>query len=361
MPSRSLLRVQAPLVVLFATLVLISCEDDSTTPPPPEPTVETHTIRDVDYVKDRYFLFDDPADGFLGPENEDSLQVFLQLMQIDLAMDPSILRLKGWAIPDPLGDGQAIWDAAATLNAHGTPNGVRWDYRLLTPGDDYDVITDTGIAKTILGIVLDDSVLVPQRAIGVRYKNVAGEWVGGSYHTLGVIDFATGQPPPLNSPGDLLMLKMLRAPDPDPNGPYGSTWALEMRNVYDLGFHITDPGDLAIQIEDVLTARSDATSPVASGVRYVRIFGLDRPSGPLDGKVDVDFLDLGRGRLWFPDLHAFAPDPANVNDWTDGQFAFTGPYQAQYDKAWRIYTDLLNASDENDVHQYVIKATLTTP
>ena len=61
----------------------------------------------------------------------------------------------------------------------------------------------------------------------MSYVNSWATWCGGSLSSLGVIDPTTGQVyTPESQGGDTLLLKMLKAPDPDPDGVFGSTWGL---------------------------------------------------------------------------------------------------------------------------------------
>jgi hypothetical protein len=340
----------------FAGLSLglfLSCDDDSPAKPEqPEFAIETHVIRDIDYVKDKYFYFDDPA-HFLGLRVFDpQIEVYRTVTPADLIRDPTILRLPGWVMADSAGDGQAIRDAAAVISNGGIPaRALRQDFERLQPGADYDFIIDALSQRTV-GIKLVDPVPASAlKAIGVTYINEDGTPVGGTYATLGV------------GSSDSLMLEMLKAPDPRPQGSFGTTWRLAARNVYYLGTRDIRPNALTVGIEDVLDAtRPDPTSPAGSSVSYLRIFGLDQTgsdgSGPPDGLVDPWFVDLTAGILVFPSAESFAPDSEFVDMWTDGLFAFTDPYQAQYDKSGRIYDELLNPTAQLDVHQYNIMVTV---
>ena len=364
-------------IPLAVVLVLAACSDDPTETTKP-PVVETHLIRDVDYVKNTSYWVDDPG-SFVGASVA-GFEVWRTVIPADLVVDPTITRVPGWAIPDPPGDGASFTDAASRINSGSRPRAYFKPYPdsvvsvSLSPesfsrlelGADYAVVPDALNPSMILGIELLEPIPVTaQRALAIRYLNSLGTPIGGSYATYGVIDPATGEPVVPNSSADTLMLEMIKPRDPRPTGPFGSTWPFAMRHVYDLGFTDIDPATLTIVIEDVLSVRKNPRRPEGSQVPYLRIFGLDQTdasgSGPPDGLVDPTFVDFARGRLTFPDLRAFAPDSARVAEWTDGQFAFDGPYQGQYETAKRIYTELLNSTQEMDVHQYVIRAVVTIP
>jgi hypothetical protein len=362
------------LAALALIAIFASCESDSSTPQETQPVTEKHIIRDVDYIKHKYFYFDDPH-SFIGPRAEDPrIEVFRTVLPQDILAHPEILRLRGWVVPDPAGDGQAIRDVAAVLKSGGAPfHAEREDFQLLTFGVDYDFMIDANTNRAI-GVDLFDPIPdTALKALAVRYINETGISVGGSFHTLGVAD------------GDsTLMLEMLKAPDQRPEVPYGSTWRLEMRNAYDLGWHNApppdsvrirnaryvvandlQPGSIKIVIRDILSARQVETRPEGSTVRYLRIFGLDQVgkngTGSSDGLVDSWYVDFPHGILWMPSLHGFAPEPEAVSQWTDGEFAFTGQYQAQYDSSLAFYNHLLNPTEEADHHQYDIHVTKTLP
>ena len=77
--------------------------------------------------------------------------------------------------------------------------------------------------------------------------------VGGTYASLGVL--VNGQPVLPNSANDRLLLKMMKAPDPDPNGIFASTWDLEIRNIYNMGLTDIDGTSLKVEIVDNLNSR----------------------------------------------------------------------------------------------------------
>jgi hypothetical protein len=317
---------------------------------------EEVTIRDVDYISNKYFYFADPRD-FIGPRPENpNIEVYRTVLPQDVITHPDIQRMAGWVMPDSAGDGKSIRDAAAVLKAGGTPaEAEKEDFQLLTFGVDYDFIIDATTNATT-GIQLFDP--IPNnalKALGVRYINSRGQAVGGSFHSLGV---AAGD--------STLMLKMLKAPDPHPNPPgkhvrYGSTWKLMIRNIYNLGLTNIDPTSLKVDIEDILnTTRLNSDTPQGSDVKYLKIFGLDQTdrtgTGKPDGLIDLNnYIDLTNGLLTFPSIDAFAPDTSLVRKWTEGKFQFTGQYAAQYDTSRAIYDKLLNPTEEQDHYQYLIR------
>jgi hypothetical protein len=270
--------------------------------------------------------------------------VFVTVTPQDLIADPSIVRVPAWAVPDTDPSGAAISQALEDLNAGSRPTGaLLQEFRQLKRGADYSPLATADTVAVGFGLATP----VPafeQRTIAVRYRNDFNEAIGGSF-------------------ADTLVLEMIKPADPRPDGPPPSTWPLMMRNAYDLGFGDIDPATLTIKIKDLLSVQ-ETSKPQGSDVPYVQIFGLDRDGAP-DGKIDHVFLgwfdDLNRGILWFPVLDAFAPPADRVNSWTGGAFEFSGVYLPQFEKSSRIYSDLLNPTQEADVHQYIIEATVTTP
>ncbi|HKW14574.1 MAG TPA: cell surface protein SprA [Candidatus Krumholzibacteria bacterium] len=316
---------------------------------------ETVTINDVDYIRNKYFYFDDPR-AFIGPRTENpQIEVYRTVTQADFVAHPEITRIPGLVVPDPVGDGQSIRDVAAMLNAGITPPdnvALAQDFQLLTFGEDYDFIIDAKSNQTI-GIELFDPIPdTALKALAVSYINRDGAAVGGSFATLGV-----------NKPGQEshVMLKMLKHPDPRPQGPYGSVWRLMIRNIYNLGLTNIDQTSLKVDIEDIInTQRLNSDTPAGSDVKYLKIFGLDQTdrtgTGKPDGLIDLTygFVDLNNGLLQFPSIEAFAPDDSNVTTWSEGKFAFTGAYADQYAKSKSIYEQLLSPQQQLDAHQYEI-------
>lgn len=354
-------RIAPVFVALFLCLFVVSCDEETPVKPGPKPIVETLWIRDVDYIKNKYFYFADPR-AFIGPRIVDpQIEVFRAVLPADIVADPSIIFFPGWAIVDSVGDGQSIGEAAVVLDNGGVPANAKLnDFELLTFPADYDFIIDS-MSNLTVGIALNDP--IPDAALktlAVRYINQNGESIGGSYSSFGVHGGAGA---------DTLMLKMLKAADPRPVGPFGAVWRLMARNIYNIGFTNIDPNTLRVDIEDNLNlTRLNRETPEGSNVKYLRIFGLDlrdiNGDPNPDGLIDLDYqyyLDLATGVLTLPSIDAFAPDSVSVEQWTDDQFAFTGSYEAQWLTSKRIYEERLNPSQEQDVHQYLIRVSVTRP
>lgn len=351
--------------IIAALVLLPACSDDSTEPNPPDTSCEDnapvnvtgrtlHEIRDVDYVHNKFFYFDDPA-IFVGP-NAATVKVYRTVTPTEVANDPSIVHAMGWAAPDPEGWGHGIGAILTPLlNGELPTDAIEQDFELLELNVDYKFIRSPS-NNAVIGLALTQAIPdADQRALAVSYVTIDGWAIGGTYLQLGVPetapDYADGR----------LILELIKKPTPDPSGEFPSTWLLEMRNVYDIGMTDIEGSTLEVEIVDVLLPRTDPSIPNGSTVPYLQIFGLDQVNcegaPQSDGRIDVTTarIDLEQGLLFFPVGKAFHPDPSKVNEWTDGVFAFAGSFQAQYDNSMAIYTEKLTPTRENEVHQYVIK------
>ena len=318
---------------------------------------EFREIRDIDFVANKYFYFDNPR-AFIGPQAA-TIDVYRQRG----ATEPAEGRLFGFAVPDPGARGQSIRDVVTVLNSGNQPTNVMdTDFLLLTLGTDYTFIVDA-VTDSIVGIELFQAISDnASQALAVSYTNTLGDVVGGTLSSLGVIDPTTGQVyTPDSQGGQKLLLEMIKAPDPDPRGIFGSTWDLEIRNIYNLGLNNIDGNSLEINIVDVLKPRLNPQYPDSTAVPYLQIFGLDQTdrsgTGPPDGRIDLTFgrVNLDAGILQFPTIEPFTPDTTLVTQWTAGRFQFAGKYAAQYDTSRAIYNEKLNPQREQEVHQYVIQ------
>ena len=321
---------------------------------------ETSVISDLEYIRNKYFYFADPR-AFIGPRPEKpQIEVYRTLLPQEKSQGAKTFQ-PGWVMPDSVGDGQSIRDAATRIKNGSRPlstSSLLQDFELLTFGTDYDFIIDAESNQTI-GIELFDPIADnATKALAVSYINQAGQAVGGSYHSLGIA-----------AAGDTLMLKMLKAPDPRDTGPFGTTWRLMIRNIYNLGLTNIDLSSLKVEIVDEIDkTRLNTDTPTGSNVKYLKIFGLDQTdragTGSPDGLIDLTygFVDAANGLLQFPSIEAFAPDTTDVAEWTKNsadstEFQFHGRYATQYQKSKDIYERKLNAQDLADRHQYNINVT----
>ncbi len=352
-------------------------------------SAEARLIRDVDYVRRKYFYFDHPL-VFVGVDESQAIDVYITVTPSDIQINPDINRLPGYAFVDRDGFGDDIDAAVAALRAgSGIPPNIQNDFRLLEPERDYRFAVDQD--NNFVGIELTQPLTDPNKSLAVSYTNRRHKRIGGTFTGLGI--------PVSNDPAqrDTLVLELLwpRETEARPDSrDFGWLWGYQMRHIYNLGLSNIDPTTFTLEIQDLLNPRLDQTQPEGSSVPYVRIFGLDRTdasgTGPPDGRVDLDgtLIDFNLGILAFPTqirafvddstgagdslaaraevarleaigqrspFTGFAPDTSLVAAWTDSVFQFNGRYLAQYQKARRIYEDFLNETDELDVNQYVIR------
>jgi hypothetical protein len=333
-------------LALIALVLIPACGDDGSPVDDGNDQFTTRDIRDVDYVDNKFFYIDHP-DEYVGPE-----PLTIKVYRSMLPQDPPVPSNVGWAVPDPLGCGDAMLTLVAQLNTGQTPtNAIQQDFVLLDD-DEYTLIYGDG--GLIIGLELRDAIPAADlRTLAVSYVSLDGWPVGGTYLHYGVLPSVPGYGV------DNLILEMLKAPDPDPQGPFAETWDLEMRRVYDLGAKNIDGSSLEITVLDVLSQRAEPWIPEGATVPYLQIFGLDQTgtsgSGPSDGRIDLARVDLRNGLLFFPEARAFNPEAPLVDAWTGGQFSFTGAYQAQFDVSGAIYTEKLTPIRTEEVHQYLIR------
>ena len=339
------------LSLAIGTLMLLpACGDDVTAPVGDDGQDDRtlYEIHDVDYVRNKYFYIDNPA-SITGGQPA-SVRVYRTVTPADLVADPTIVSQSGWAIPDPDGWGFAMHDIVVLLNASQVPtNAVQHDFELLEPGVDYTLTIDPDNAARVIGIELTEAIADTElRTLAVNYLSVDGWTVGGTYQELGV------QPTSPGYAAGNLILEMIKAPDPDPQGSFAATWMLEVRSIYEIGITNIDARSLEVTVVDVLNARAEPWQPEGSDIPYMQIFGLDQDGG-ITGRLDLDRIDLDAGRLYFPSIKAFHPNALNVDTWTGGAFSFTGAYAAQYDVSSAIYSEELTPTRAAEVHQYVIR------
>ena len=126
-PMRIQDAVPTTAVVLLA--VLVSCDGDDDPPVGVDPPhVETRVIRDVDYIKNTFFLIDAP-EAFFGAFPY-SVEVFVTVTPEDLVADPGLIAVPAWAVTDSTGEGGMISLAVEALEDGFEPfNGLHGDVR----------------------------------------------------------------------------------------------------------------------------------------------------------------------------------------------------------------------------------------
>jgi len=399
---------------LCLALTLAACSDSVESPGQTATRTDTHVIRDLDYVKGKYFFFDHPL-VFVGPDDAFSLDVYREVLPQDIAANPEINRQKGVALLDRDAFGTDIDNfmtamadtmaANASLDADEAIVAVSTDttnvipipvrnsnFRLLESNVDYQFITDPN--DDVIGIELVQPMNVGNgtRSLAVRYTNVEQSkppgisrpfGVGGSFEDWG-IPFN----PDIGQQNRVVLEIVFAETSSWPGTDFGFTWSYMMRHVYDLGFNDIDPVAFSLDIEDIFDLRLDRSRPKGSDEPYIRIFGLDQTddagTGPPDGRIDLTtgIVDLEKGLLYMPFWRTLldAPNPAYVDhveswglvahvgvwpdttwvsQWTDGQFQFDGAYEEQWQNARRIYAEHLNTQGQQLLNQYNIIARRT--
>src|SRR5690349_9981810 len=194
-------------------------------------------------------------------------------------------------------------------------------FDILTAGVDYNVIDlyipQAGAEIPILEMTAAQDI---NSVLGVSYV----EQVGSESIAVGNSDFFATDPALGKNAGEYL-LKAIKAdygiPSTlndgtyDPSDPWYPILNYELRNLYRLGIEHIDRSRTVITVRQRDAAFSvDPDS--FHGSSFLSLLGLDQIGAtlgsPPDGKVDDQFIDSGRGILFFPDLHPFDPDTARA-------------------------------------------------
>ena len=178
------------LVCVIFAVGLLSCEEETTAPPPVSPgyTVETRVIRDIDFIKNKYFWFNNPNIFGLPADPAHStinIDVWQEIVPADKLAQPDLDWLPGKAFYDPVGDGNALNIAAVEIFNGRTPSAayVQQDFKRLALGSDFYLILDFN-TKEALGIVLLQPV-AEDRALAVNYISVQDDRFAGSPFVVG--------------------------------------------------------------------------------------------------------------------------------------------------------------------------------
>ncbi|UCG53134.1 MAG: cell surface protein SprA [Candidatus Latescibacterota bacterium] len=271
--------------------------------------MEERTISDLNFIANTFFFLDPPGDLALEPERrpqEGFIDVYRSVEDWEVTAK-NLNTTFGAAHVDSVGDGSEL----------GTGNAERRQFVLLTVGEDYRFVLDA-LTLEVNGIELVRP-LGPSEVLAVGYVNLRGDTIG---------DY--NQPLSKDEENPLLM-ELIWPANALPDGPFGYTWPYMMRNIYNLGLSNIDASTLEVEILEI-AQRLDPSTPDSSVVPWIRIFGLDQTdetgTGPPDNRVDLlsGVIDVQRGTLTFPDLTPFDPDSFLVDQWTNGQFSFTGRY-----------------------------------
>jgi hypothetical protein len=350
------------LCVVFAAVIL-SCEEEVAPPPPPDwpdYITETRVIRDIDFIRNKYFWLNDPDYGGLPADDMNfNLDVWVEINPADKLAQPDLDWMPGKAFYDPNGDGDAINSAAQEILSGRKPTAphVKQDFKRLVEGRDFLFISDFH-TRDVMGIALTQP--VPEdKALAVNYTTVRHPDAPGSPYVIGGPYSQFGIPVDVGGvERDTMLLELIKAKNPRPDNEFGEVWNYMMRNFYNLGITDIDPALFKLTIHDN-TPRLDTSTPTGSTIPYIRIFGLDQINTAYepkpDGRVDVIYINIIKGIIKFPSEWSFAPPADSVMRWTDGGFTFHDGsiMQMQYDKSLRMYTEYL-INPLVDAYQYDI-------
>lgn len=271
-------------------------------------------IRDYEYVKNRFFFIDDIYQAVFESQL-DVNRMILQDIPEQRVQQLDIWRtVSGTVSFDETFEGYAVLDPDQYLDINGFPNtplptGTEGGavetgrFKRLVPDVDYVYDYQRGYFQLKTNVA-DNEVLA------VAYKRgptlTQSTQVGMPYQAIDSL-VASGQDP-------VIVLRIIKPaftkPSPD---PYGETWKLAMRNVYNLqGSGISEEG---FDIDILYTVTGDDQDVDAkSGKAYLNLLGLDRVSeqGQVqpDNKPDLrrpEVFNLTDGYLVFPTLQPFDP------------------------------------------------------
>jgi hypothetical protein len=335
--------------------------------------VSSIPISDYSFLDRQFFFFENPGDslpqgkiqaGFReifpvigGPDN-DEIEVFTSLGTMEPQED---FEYSGNAFVDETNSRFQVWNnrTASPDDALGKAYPGRYKQLFMEDGD-FALIRDYAPGENqvrYIGIELATR-LENTRRLVVRYraKNSNGdEFIVGNYKGY----------KPTNSAQTGFVGEVLCLMDSDSASTgvaeTDPTWNMMMRNVYSLGSSQIDPKSLRIRIEDTSNNSNKNIHP-ASGLSYLRIFGLDRVINAtgLPGRDDLvdntlGVIDYDRGYLMFPYFEPFNPTHAVIhtflNDETDPREVGFADSTLSLDK--KLYTTTDENIKQND-HHYVI-------
>jgi hypothetical protein len=361
---KSLIAYSFGWLLLIAVLIfLFSCEDGL------EPLDErmdiasmSNTILDRNYVKRQWFYLETPGASFNSPAPgfgtvylvtdklpyADPIEVYVSL-RLDLnehhTYDGPIYYIDAYADPENNGLGDNV----------GVDSIWRGMFKKLAWRVDFDLIRDSQIDQYI-GILLLQP-LEDQRSLAVCYRATDGAV------QFDVGDYDTNKGDQYNPRLAELICPPLEEFGPDSRSTFfPSTWKMMMRNVYELGIGDANLEFIDVRIEDRSQRPHRDVVTDASGVSYLRIFGLDRYDDCIpgkDGKIDLchwpGILYPELGFLKFP-----WPEPFNPPQWVIEDILDPGyPEELlfEYDELVRnsiLYDTLLGSWNDDAAHAYSI-------
>jgi len=295
----------------------------------------TYRIKDIDYVRDRFFFVDSIYYELF--ENFDDRMRWVQvsedlkIVQLDVwrSARPTDYDRQGYAVVNP-----EDYPDIQNLELQDIPGKIETGFfKRLEYGRDYDYDENRGF------FWLNEQVN-EQDVIAIAYQTAGGFKRGMLFQEL----------PQDSTAKVLLKLIKPRASKPE----YKSTWKLAMRNVYNLGASGIPREGFDVKIIYSVTGEDQEIDPTYK-LPFNYLMGLDRineQGDPVEGgdkKVDIAngwVFDLGNGYLIFPSTTPFAPKPGS-------KFAFDST----------LYVDIYNIKDrtlERTRHKFEIAITTSS-
>ncbi len=305
-------------------------------------------IRDIDYVKRKYYWITPPESLALAPDS-----TILPIGDFELFLDDKD-GSNDLGLPIGLGYADAVAGVAGDSTAvH------RGFYHRLTENEDYQIDRQTG-ALTL------ERAVPRNQALAMFYVRADGREVG---------DITV--PDSVGVEVDTLRLQLLGPPEQelwDDTKGFASLRVLEQKNVYFIGARNIVPESFEMVIlrkgssagQQDKDTQADPDEPSAPETEFVKILGLDykgiTTSDP-DLIVEPEFIDFEDGTITFPNLTPFAPDSSQVNvivspsEVSTGRTGETGVRLGDYNSA--IYT--LEPNDLFGQDKYYLEVQYTTP
>ena len=282
---------------------------------------KSKTIKDSEYIRNRFFFLDDPTRD--GHPAQNRWVADIDASTVELWLDDGDGKLSETFATRY---GKAVLDLdSPTPTAEDTVQTDILSFELLEPGKDYYLYVDErfeeGDSEAHPYIVLN-RYLEPNHTLGVTYQDLGRDtMVGGPGAEGDTLYYVKA----LRCKNDLLEEDVT-------SGNWAATDRLMLKNVYYIAPGSSEdfwtstglPEDVIKEEGFQLSIHYDGTVESAEdpdeleSVKLIRYLGLDyfqeTDQGLVvgeDGDVDVrPWVNLSQGLLYFPDLRPFAPDPA---------------------------------------------------
>jgi hypothetical protein len=299
-----------------------------------------NTLRDVDFIKNRYFSLDHPFSTPVLFADQTRLKVFRsvnpQAVNPETGLPYANSANVGYAYVDVSNTGADVkLEPPDSTDVLAVPD--PFYFVELDPDQDYDLLLDAEDNTRVYGVIMRQPVR-ENEMLAVTYTTAPDP--SGNVYTIGNYK-------DVYESTDTLYLELIKDEKDFPDkARSGYTWDYMLKNFYDLGERNISATGFELQIEELSNDESPF-QPDSIAVPYIRFFGLDRldETGQpgFDDLVDVDnpvLLDLRNGILQMPTLRPFDPTSQSIISFTNGQFRSLpdsaegyGPNPDLYDKS----------------------------